>query len=640
MARASSFIPGGGIHALKAPVGLKATGAFSFEITGSSAGHGGGSARLIYSHESNPMNQFWSKIDMTNETGIAPAILRLYPRLDAGQRELIRLLEGPVLGIAGPGAGKTLSVALRAANILLLGKAEPGELLLCTYNADAAVELRQRLDAVGRAAGYDGDLRRTRVCTIHSLCGRLLAAYPERVGLKHGFSFLDKGEQWRFLYERFDEVFGPDLRDLEGRGWQQPRSVVSNALKYFDRICDELIRTRDLTRSRSRFLAAVGRCYRRYENLLLDENVVDFAHLQVWADLLLDDDDVADRISGGVRYLMCDEYQDTSYVQEGILLRLAERHDNLCVVGDEDQSLYRFRGASVQNILRFPERLPGCHAVELNVNYRSHPAIVSAYDRWMASADWSNPDPGGRPFRHAKTIIPHDPKKYDDYPAVIAIDGQDPEDEGRQLAQLLRFLKGRRVIAGYDQVALLLHSVRDEVAGPYQDSLECAGIPVRCAPAGSGRGTGGRQRAAGALTITTVHQAKGREWPVVIVGSLDFHASNVDPVGRSLARHCRRSDWEPARRIAAFDHMRQFYVAVSRPQDLLVLTASGPVHPRFDPIWEDAPRWTEMSPTPLAELARQRFRTVGDDDGSAREVAPTPQRMIYRLQRLDLHIGR
>ena len=636
MARASSFIPGGGIHALKAPVGLKATGAFSFEITGSSAGHGGGSARLSsYSHESN-----LEQIDMTNETGIAPAILRLYPRLDAGQRELIRRLEGPVLGIAGPGAGKTLSVALRAANILLLGKAEPSALLLCTYNADAAGELRQRLDAVGRAAGYDGDLRRTRVCTIHSLCGRLLAAYPERVGLKPGFSLLDKQEQWRFLYERFGEVFGPDLPDLAGRGWQRPHSVVQSALKYFDRICDELIRTRDLTRSRSRFLAALGRCYRRYENLLLDENAVDFAHLQAWADLLLDDDDVADRISGGVRYLMCDEYQDTSYVQEGILLRLAERHDNLCVVGDEDQSLYRFRGATVRNILRFPERLPGCHAVELNVNYRSHPSIVRAYDGWMASADWSNPDPGGTPFRHAKTIIPHDPSRYDDYPAVIAVEGQDPEDEGRQLAELLRFLKECGVIAGYDQAALLLHSVGKWVSKPYLDAFIGAGIPVRCVPAGKGRVDRGQRRAAGELTITTVHQAKGRQWPVVIVGSLDFHASNVDPVGRSLARHCRRSDWEPARRIAAFDHMRQFYVAFSRPQDLLVLTASGPVHARFDPIWEDAPRWTEMGPTPLAELARQRFRTVGDDVGSEGAVAPTPQRMIYRLRRLDLHIGR
>ena len=121
--------------------------------------------------------------NLTNNLGVSPVILRFYPRLDAGQRELIRRLEGPVLGIAGPGAGKTLSVALRAANILLLGKAEPSELLLCTYNADAAVELRQRLDAVGRAAGYDGDLRQARVCTIHSLCGRLLAADPERVGL-------------------------------------------------------------------------------------------------------------------------------------------------------------------------------------------------------------------------------------------------------------------------------------------------------------------------------------------------------------------------------------------------------------------------------------------------------------------------
>ena len=589
MARASSFIPSGGIHALKAPVGLKATGAFSFEITGSSAGHGGGSARLIYSHESNPMNQFWSKIDMTNETGIAPAILRLYPRLDAGQRELIRRLEGPVLGIAGPGAGKTLSVALRAANILLLGKAEPSALLLCTYNADAAGELRQRLDAVGRAAGYDGDLRRTRVCTIHSLCGRLLAAYPERVGLKHGFSLLDNDQQSNLLLQRFDDVFGPDLRDLKGRGWRRPTAVVKGALKYFERICDEVIHPRDLTRSRSSFIAAVGRCYRRYERLLLDENVADFAHLQAWADLLLDDDDVADAIAGGIRYLMCDEYQDTSHVQERIVRRLSEAHGNLCVVGDEDQSLYRFRGATVRNILGFSRRFHDCRVVELNVNYRSHPDIVRAYDGWMGSADWSNPDPEGAPFRHAKTIVPHDPCGYDDYPAVIAVEGQGPDDEGRQLAALLRFLKSRRVIEGYHQVALLLHTVQEDVSGPYLDALYDGGIPARCVPAGSGRGTGGRKRAAGELTITTVHQAKGRQWPVVIVGSLDFHASNVDPVGRSLARHCRRSDWEPARRIAAFDHMRQFYVAFSRPQDLLVLTASGPVHPASIPSGRTPP---------------------------------------------------
>ena len=127
---------------------------------------------------------------------------------------------------------------------------------------------------------------------------------------------------------------------------------------------------------------------------------------------------------------------------------------------------------------------------------------------------------------------------------------------------------------------------------------------------------------------------------MVIVGSLDFHNPNVDPVGRTLADHCRRPDFEPSWRIAAFDHMRQFYVAFSRPQDLLVLTASGPVHPRFGAIWEDAPRWAEMDPTSLLGLGRQWFRGVGDDVGSAREAAPTSQRMIYRFKCLDVHIGR
>ena len=244
-------------------------------------------------------------------------------------------------------------------------------------------------------------------------------------------SLLDSDQQANLLLQRFDDVFGPDLRELEGRGWRRPPGVVRSALKYFERVCDEVINPRDLTRSRSAFIAAVGRCYRRYERLLLDENAVDFAHLQAWADLLLDDDDVAAEISGGVRYLMCDEYQDTSHVQERILRRLSAAHGNLCVVGDEDQSLYRFRGATVRNILGFARRFPDCRVVELTVNYRSHPDIVRAYDRWMGSADWSNPDPAGMPFRHAKTIVPHDPSGYDDYPAVIAVDGQGRRRRGQ-----------------------------------------------------------------------------------------------------------------------------------------------------------------------------------------------------------------
>ena len=215
--------------------------------------------------------------------------------------------------------------------------------------------------------------------------------------------------------------------------------------------------------------------------------------------------------------------------------------------------------------------------------------------------------------------------------------GGDAKAEGRQLADLVGFLKRNRVIADYGQVTLLLHSVKGAAAVGYLDALERAGIPVNRAPAGSrGRRHAGDRHA---LTVTTIHQAKGGEWDVVITGSLDFDNVYVGPVGRELQPYCRRPPFEPGDRIASFDHARQHYVAFSRPRGLLVLTSAGSVHPRFNPIWEDVSRWTEMDPTALATLARQRFRTVEDDIGSERAAAAKPQRKIYRFNRLDLHIG-
>ena len=544
---------------------------------------------------------------MKHATGIAPAILHQHPELDTGQLELISHVDGPTLGVAGPGAGKTLTVALRGANILISGHALPEELALCTYNRAAARELRQRFITLATAAGCPGDLFRVRVGTIHSLCHSILKPHARRMGLTPDYRPLNEQQQRELMLESYSHIFGGYRQELERRGWRRPHAAVNNARKYFDRIADELVDPRDLTDGDSAFLAALGHCYLRYRRMLRERNAVDFAHLQVWTDELLDDDRVADRVASGIRYLMCDEYQDTAYVQERILMRLAQGHGNLCVVGDEDQSLYRFRGASVQNILEFPQRFPDCHAVVLTINYRSHPGIVHAYDRWMRLADWSNPDPEGPSFRYDKVITPHTPGGCGDYPAVIAVAGSGPEDEGRQLAELFRFLKGREVISGYDQVALLLHSVRDEVAGPYLDALDDARIPARCVPAGARTG---RRRSGPGVIVTTIHQAKGLEWPVVVVGSLDFDNRDVDPVGWSLRSYCRRPLFEPARRLAEFDHMRQHYVAFSRPRDLLALTASGPVHPRFAAIWDGLPRWNEMDPRRWAASGFRRRRPL------------------------------
>ena len=571
---------------------------------------------------------------MNDTTGVAPAILKLHPGLDEGQRELIGHLDGPTLGIAGPGSGKTLAVALRGANILLQGQAKPEELVLCTYSRAAAQELRQRFVTLATAAGCTGDLTKVRIGTIHSLCRRILRTHGGRAGLRD-FQVLNEEEQWRLLTGHFEEVFGPDLDVLEAEGWRwrEPHLVVRHGLKHFERICDELIDPDGLAGSDDPFHAAVGRCYGRYRDLLLDEGRADFDHLQRWAAELLGDDRIADPISHGIRHLVCDEYQDTSAAQEYLLLRLTHIHGRICVVGDDDQSIYRFRGASVMNLLQFPDHFPNCHTVALSVNYRSHRDIVDFYGGWMATAaDWSNPDPLGRPYRHPKSIRPHDAGTYENYPAVIRVRGRGVGNEGRQLAELVEFLKRRGVIVRYDQVALLLHSVKGPRAAGYLDALERAGVPVNRASSGSRnhRPAGARR----AMTVTTIHQAKGREWDVVMVGSLDFDNADVDPVGRELAPYCERPAFEPADRIADFDHARQHYVAFSRPRHLLVLTAAGDVHPRFKDAWDGLPRWDRMD---RRELARQRFRPP-EPTGDVEQV-PEPEQVIPYLKRLDVWVG-
>ena len=535
---------------------------------------------------------------------IATTIDRLYPGLDARQREVVGHTEGPLLVIAGPGSGKTRCIEARALNLLLLERVRPGELLLCTFGRDAAQELRRRFAAASFACGRAGAHSGVRITTIHSLCHRILSPRAGLVGLRDGYELLDEQDQRRLLREGSGRILGPDRDVLSARGWRDETHAAGEAARHFDRICDEFIDPQDLAGSERPFAAALGRCLRRYRQVLLERNAVDYAHLQVWAHRVLEDEGIAGEIAGGVRHLMVDEFQDTSHTQLRILERLAGVHGNLVAVGDEDQAIYRFRGASVANLLEFPRWFPGCRAVELGTNYRSHPGIVAAYGAWMdTAADWSNPDPEGSPFRFRKKIIAaHRTGDHAEYPSVIAVLGKDPQDECRQLADLLRFLRSNGVIADYGQAALLLHSVMDAVSGPYVDGLGAAGIPVRCEPAGH---TG--ERSAGEVLVTTIHQAKGREWDVVIAGSMAGRIRDSDRMGRELAGHFNRPVTEPAGRIEEFDLARRHYVAFSRARGLLALTASGAPQERFSAIWKGAARWPGVD---LAALSGQRFGTA------------------------------
>jgi DNA helicase-2/ATP-dependent DNA helicase PcrA len=684
---------------------------------------------------------------------IAPAILEQYPQLNDAQRAIVGHHDGPLLVIAGPGSGKTHSIVLRALNLLLLGTAEPKQLVLCTFTEKAAFEMRDRLAAAARKVGYAGDLSELTVSTIHSLCNRVLTQHRHRTELGHSFDTLDELTQLLFIFEHFDEVVGLPENDLFLLRWKTRWTAIEGARGYFDKITEELVDPEQLVRSTDPFLAAIGNAHRRYERALLDANRTDFAHLQRLVHGLLGDPGTADAVTRDLRYVLVDEYQDTNYIQEQLLLKLTEKSRNLCVVGDEDQSLYRFRGATVRNILEFPQRMPGCATVKLTTNYRSHRAIVDRYDRWMASADWSNPH--GARFRYDKTIEADAAGTHPEYPSVIAIWGRDRRDEAARFADLVEFLKRNEVIADYGQVALLLHSVREEHSGPYLAALEAKGIPAFCPRArayfeipevcdlvgcfavllgwhGNGRGQVagavaelatyvddaiiqlGRRFGAphplavalqqwtgeiaglqegealdlrpadyfyhllaldpfksavrnensarnlaifsqllnvfqsyyhytvvthknreflrfhffnsflrllydcgineyedtdqpfpkGHVQVMTIHQAKGLEFPVVAVGSLSTQLSSPKQIDRDLGPFYHRPPFEPENRVTLFDRMRLHYVAFSRPQKVLVLTAHEPPKDHFAPIWQGLPQWPYVQ---RELLAAQRF---------------------------------
>ncbi|MCS7056190.1 MAG: ATP-dependent helicase [Thermoflexales bacterium] len=685
---------------------------------------------------------------------IAPSLLEHYPDLNDAQRMVVGHLDGPLLVIAGPGSGKTYSIVLRALNLLLLNKAAPKEIVLCTFTEKAAFELRDRLAAAARKVGYGGDLSELTISTIHGLCNRILARHRHRTHLGHNYDTLDELTQLLFIFERFDAIIGSPADGRYLGRWTTRWTAIQGARDYFNKITEELVDPQRLMASGDAFLAGLGHAYLAYEQALAETNRIDFAHLQRVVLELLDDPEAAAAVTRSVKYVLVDEYQDTNYVQERLLLKLTESTRNLCVVGDEDQSLYRFRGATVRNILEFPQRMPDCAIVKLTTNYRSHRAIVERYDRWMASADWR--DRHGRTFRFDKTIVANDAAAHPDYPAVFAIWGRDERDEASRFADLVAYLKAEGIIEDYSQVALLLHSVRQEHSRHYLAALAERGIPAFCPRArayfeneavrqmvacfalifgwyGDGRGqvTGavaelaeyvdnaimelGRRFAAphpladalrqwsseiaglregesldmrpadyfyrllalepfksavndeatarnlaifsqllntfqtyyhytvvthgnreplrlhlfnsflrllydggineyedpnqpfpkGHVQVMTIHQSKGLEFPVVVVGSLAKQIASPKQVDRDLAPFYQRPPFEPEDRITGFDRMRLHYVAFSRAQNVLVLTAAEPPKDYFAPIWQGLPQWPYVQ---KELLAAQRFR--------------------------------
>ncbi|HCI79126.1 MAG TPA: hypothetical protein DHW02_05510 [Ktedonobacter sp.] len=424
---------------------------------------------------------------------IAPELLKSSYALNLNeqQRGIVAHKQGPLRVIAGPGSGKTRSITLLAMNLLLCKDAEPSEIVLCTYTEKAARELQDRLVSIAESVNYKGDLTQMRVGTIHSICQRLISEYPHRVELGNNYETLDEFTQQLFIFEHMPEICKYSENFFQ-QHWTGSVWEIAKHLRYFfDKIVDELMYDRLVeatrrigsTKSTAKgddFIYHITRAYNIYQAILTRTNCIDFAHLQKCAYNLLMKSFTGKRITSAIKYVLVDEYQDINYIQQEIVTLLASGHTpaNLCVIGDEDQSLYRFRGASVSNILKFPERFPDCKQIQLMGNYRCHEKIIATCNRWMETFNWTNAQ--GVALRTDKATMSIHNKTYFEYQAVATLTGNDVDDEAEQVAELIYSLKKEGRISDYSQVALLLRSVRFHYSEAFMKAFEARHIPYHC----------------------------------------------------------------------------------------------------------------------------------------------------------------
>ncbi|WES32228.1 UvrD-helicase domain-containing protein [Varunaivibrio sulfuroxidans] len=286
-------------------------------------------------------------------------------RLNETQRRAVETTDGPVLVLAGAGTGKTRVLTTRLGHILLSGKAHPQEILAVTFTNKAAREMKERVaDLVGRPVeGWW-------IGTFHALAARVLRRHADLVGLKSNFTILDTDDQNRLIKELLP------AQGIDSQRW--PPKVVGGVLQRWK---DRALGPEKVTGAEGSDIAEgrVVALYRAYQERLKQLNAADFGDLLLHCVTIFQAaPDVLARYQERFRYILVDEYQDTNVAQYLWLRLLAQKHKNICCVGDDDQSIYSWRGAEVGNILRFEKDFPGAVIIRLERNYRSTPHILAA----------------------------------------------------------------------------------------------------------------------------------------------------------------------------------------------------------------------------------------------------------------------
>ncbi len=373
--------------------------------------------------------------------------------LNPAQREAVEALDGPVLMLAGAGTGKTKALTTRIAHLLTTGRARPNEILAVTFTNKAAREMKDR---VARLLGETVE-GMPWLGTFHALGVKLLRRHAELIDLKSNFTILDTDDQVRLMKQlivaaNIDEKRWP-ARQLAGiiDGWKNraytPDKVPTKEASAFDGRGEAL--------------------YAAYQRRLLELNAVDFGDLLLHVVTIFQaHPDVLAHYQRWFRYILVDEYQDTNVAQYLWLRLLAGGHKNICCVGDDDQSIYGWRGAEVGNILRFEKDFPGAKVIRLEQNYRSTPHILAAASGVIAA----------NKGRLGKTLW----TEAEEGEKVRLIGHWDGEEEARWIGEEVEALqRGTRGLApkSVDDMAILVRASHQMRA--FEDRFLTIGLPYR-----------------------------------------------------------------------------------------------------------------------------------------------------------------
>ncbi|WP_322890030.1 MULTISPECIES: ATP-dependent helicase [unclassified Yoonia] len=373
--------------------------------------------------------------------------------LNPAQRQAVETLDGPVLMLAGAGTGKTKALTSRIAHLLATRSARPQEVLAVTFTNKAAREMKNRISALmGEAVEGMPWLG-----TFHSVSAKLLRRHAELVGLQSSFTILDTDDQLRLLKQLVV------ASDIDEKRWP-PRMLAG----IIDGWKNKALTPDKVPVAESGAFDGKGvDLYAAYQRRLIDLNAVDFGDILLHMVTIFQKyPDVLRQYQTRFRYILVDEYQDTNVAQYLWLRLLAAGHKNICCVGDDDQSIYGWRGAEVGNILRFEADFPGAHVVRLEENYRSTPHILAAASGVIAANK-------GRLGKTLFTSVKEGEK-------VRLIGHWDGEEEARWIGEEIEASqRGTRGMAplGLDSMAILVRASHQMRA--FEDRFLTIGLPYR-----------------------------------------------------------------------------------------------------------------------------------------------------------------